>query len=54
MVQAESQQQAANQVSISNSIGSIRFLSMMDWRDFVESMSLVESLLRTDPVGSTR
>src|SRR6478672_10829585 len=51
MVQAESQQQAASQVSISNSIGSIRFLSMMDWRDFVESMSTVESRLRTDPVG---
>ncbi|WP_159015832.1 glycoside hydrolase family 94 protein [Cognatiluteimonas profundi] len=51
MVQAESQQQASSQVSISNSIGSIRFLSMMDWRDFVESMSTVEARLRSDPGG---
>ncbi len=32
MVQAEAQIQAADQVSISNSIGSLRFLGSMDWR----------------------
>ena len=37
LVQAENQQQASDQVSISNSIGSLRFLSAIDWRDFVES-----------------
>ena len=37
LVQAESQQQAADQVSISNSIGSLRFLGAMDWREFVET-----------------
>ena len=37
LVQAESQQQAADQVSISNSIGSLRFLAAMDWREFVET-----------------
>ncbi|MES2046872.1 MAG: glucoamylase family protein, partial [Pseudomonadota bacterium] len=51
MVQLESQQQAADQVSISNSIGSLRFLSAMDWRDFVESMSLVEQILQKDPAN---
>jgi hypothetical protein len=32
LVQSEIQQQAANQVSISNSINSLRFLGTMDWR----------------------
>ncbi|HET9483672.1 MAG TPA: glucoamylase family protein [Xanthomonadales bacterium] len=52
MVQAENQQQAADQVSISNSVGSIRFLSTMDWREFVESMSVVDRRLRDDPAGT--
>lgn len=51
MVQMENQQQAADQVSISNSIGSLRFLGAMDWRTFVESMSVVEGTLREDPAG---
>ncbi len=49
LVRAGNQQQAADQVSISNSIGSMRFLATMDWRDFVETMSVVERTLRTDP-----
>ena len=52
LVQFESQQQAADQVSISNSIGSLRFLSSMDWRDFVENMSAVEQTLRKDPANT--
>ncbi|HSM10719.1 MAG TPA: glucoamylase family protein, partial [Lysobacter sp.] len=52
MVQIESQQQAADQVSVSNSIGSLRFLAMMDWREFVETMSVVEQTLRQDPGGT--
>lgn len=51
MIQTEIQQQAANQVSISNSIGSLRFLGSMNWRDFVESISIVEHTLRQDPTG---
>ena len=47
----DSQTQAVNQVSIGNSIGSLRFLSAMDWRKFVETMSIVEQTLRTDPTG---
>ncbi|HSR12932.1 MAG TPA: glucoamylase family protein, partial [Thermodesulfobacteriota bacterium] len=49
MVQSENQQQAADQVSISNSIGSLRFLGSMDWREFVETMSAVERVLNEDP-----
>jgi cyclic beta-1,2-glucan synthetase len=51
MVQSENQQQAADQLSISNSIGSLRFLSAMDWREFVEGMSTVEQILEEDPAG---
>jgi cellobiose phosphorylase len=51
LIHAENQQQAADQVSIGNSIGSLRFLDSMDWRDFVEDLSVVEQTLRTDPAG---
>lgn len=49
LVHLETQQQAADQVSMSNSIGSLRFLSAMDWREFVETMSVVDQILREDP-----
>jgi cellobiose phosphorylase len=51
MVQLEAQQQAANQVSVSNCIGSLRLLNAMDWREFVETLSSVEQTLRDDPSG---
>jgi len=43
------QQLAADQASVSNSIGSLRFLTTMNWREFVETMSVVEKVLREDP-----
>ncbi len=51
LIQSENQQQATDQISISNSIGSLRFLASMDWSEFVESMSSVEKTLRQDPDG---
>lgn len=42
---------AANQISIANSIGSLRFIGAMDWRNYVESLSVVEQTLREDPTG---
>ncbi len=51
LVQSENQKQAADQVSMSNSIGSLRFLDAMDWREFVEAMSDVERTLREDKGG---
>jgi len=51
LVQSENQQQASDQVSISNSIGSLRLLSAIDWREFVETISVVEK--NTAP-GSAR
>jgi len=52
LVTAETQKQATAQVSISNSIASLRFLIATDWREFVETMSLVEHTLRSDPQGA--
>ena len=46
LIQLENQKQAANQVSISNSISSLRFLSTTNWSDFVEETSIVEATLR--------
>ena len=52
LVRSENQQKAADQVSVSNSIGSLRFLGAMDWRAFVETMSAVDQVLREDPGGA--
>ena len=51
MVQTENQLQAADQVSISNSIGSLRIIGAMDWKTFVETQSIVEQTLLGDPDG---
>jgi cellobiose phosphorylase len=51
LAQADAQKQAADQVSVSNSLGSLRFLAALDWRGFVESTSVVEPILREDPLG---
>jgi cyclic beta-1,2-glucan synthetase len=51
LIQSENQKQASDQLSISNSIGSLRFLGSMDWRKFVETMSAVEQTLCEDPRG---
>ena len=50
-IQLESHQQAANQVSVSSSISSLRYLDSTNWQDFVESASVVEAALRMDPAG---
>ncbi len=45
------QEQAADQVSIANTITSVRFLDAYEWRSFFESVSMVEQVLRQDPAG---
>ena len=48
LVHGESQNQAADQVSVSHTINSLRFLGALDWREFVEAMSQVDqTLIRT-------
>ena len=51
LIHIESQNQAADQVSVSHTIASLRFLGAMNWKDFVEAQSLVEQSLRSDPAG---
>lgn len=50
LILQDNKKQAADQVSISNSISSLRFLGTTEWRDFVESNSIVEKILAEDSV----
>ncbi|MBS1730878.1 MAG: cyclic beta 1-2 glucan synthetase [Bacteroidetes bacterium] len=47
----ENQKQAADQVSISNSIKSLRLLSTTEWKFFVENLSEVNNILSKDIDG---
>ena len=47
--QAESQDHAADQASVANSITSLRGLAGIDWRAFVEALSSTEAILKRDP-----
>jgi len=49
LMHEENQNQAALQVSVSHCINSFRFLGSMDWKEFVETMSVVDHTLRMDP-----
>ncbi len=51
LVQEENKRQAANQVTVSNIISSLRRLKEVNWRDFVEAMSIVEHTLQRDPIA---
>jgi hypothetical protein len=52
LVQSAQREQAADQVSVSNCIGSLRLLDALDWKTFFESVSVVETILREDPAGA--
>ena len=52
LIHQDTQQQAADQVTISNTLNSLRVISAQNWREFVEDVSLVEQALRTDPSGT--
>lgn len=51
LIYLENQKQAAAQVSVRNSIESLRLLRSTDWREFVEDLSHVDEVLRQDPDG---
>lgn len=51
LILAENSLQAMHQVTVSNSIASLRLLTEVDWREFVESTSMIEQILRTDPMA---
>jgi cyclic beta-1,2-glucan synthetase len=48
MVRTEHQQQGTANVSVRNIITSMRLISAFDWQQFVESVSLVDEILRND------
>ena len=52
LVLQENQKQAIDQVSVRNSIGTLRFIGATDWREFVETLSSVEQVLRQDKTGT--
>ncbi len=52
LVWQENQKQAADQVSVRNSIFTLRILGVTDWRDFVETLSSVEQVLRKDSTAT--
>lgn len=47
----EHKEQAARQVSMGNSITSLRFISTLDWKQIFEDLSQVEQILRQDSDG---
>jgi len=51
IVREEHQRQATSQASVANAITSLRLCATIDWRQYVESVSLVDSVLRRDPGG---
>ncbi|HTE04553.1 MAG TPA: carbohydrate-binding protein, partial [Planctomycetota bacterium] len=51
-IRGEHQRQATMQVSMANSVNSLRLCAMLDWPRFVESVSLVERALQHDPAGA--
>lgn len=52
VIHTEHQKQAAAQVTVGNIITSMRLLSTLDWRDFFESVSLVDPILGEDPAAA--
>lgn len=51
-LQADAEGQAADRVSLGNSIASLRLVGATDWCAFLETMSTLEQSLRLDPCGS--
>ncbi|QGJ70915.1 Cellobiose phosphorylase [Planctomycetales bacterium 10988] len=52
LVTLDSQHQAIDQVSVGNSITSLRKLDSIDWAEFVETQSRVHQRLQEDPIST--
>ena len=50
-LEADTLDDAADAVSLANSLASLRLVSTIDWQAFLETASGVEAALRTDPAG---
>src|SRR4029079_19397001 len=51
-IRGEHQREAVAQVSVANAVTSLRLCATRDWPDYVETVSLVEHVLRRDPSGA--
>jgi cyclic beta-1,2-glucan synthetase len=51
-IRGEHQRQGVAQVSMANAVTSLRLCATLDWREYVEAVSLVERVLRRDPAGA--
>jgi len=51
-VRASHQQAAMSNLSIGNSITSLRLCATLDWKEYVEEVSLIEGILQRDPQGT--
>ncbi len=47
----ERQRQAANQISVTNTIDSMRHILTLEWKKIVEKLSHLEKILKNDPSG---
>ncbi len=54
LVNEENKHRAANLVTISNSITSLKVLNEINWCDFVEALSIIEHTLKLDPTDIYR
>ena len=50
-IHTEHQREATGQVSVANTITSLRLCSTIDWAEYFERVSLVENALQRDPAG---
>ena len=53
-VRAGHQRLAMSNLSMGNSITSLRLCATLDWNDYVEEVSLIEGILQRDPQGTSR
>ncbi len=53
-IRVEHQRQGMAQASVANAITSLRLCATTDWQNYVESVSLVEQVLRRDPADAYR
>ena len=52
VIRGEHQRQGVAQASVANVITSLRTCAGLDWQEYVESVSLVEQVLRRDPADA--
>ena len=52
LVRVDGRTQGADRISMGNSVSSLALVNAMNWREFVETASVVEQILQGDPAGA--